>query len=134
MADRRAERSSPGTSRNSGCPTTRWWHSTNVPCGTRKLRERRQFMPHNAVSCLDRSVTCYLHPITGNPGDTEHNPTQPLDERSQCFSSLTGIQASEALDDRCVRHAAALAHRLQAIVTAGRIELVEHCRHETGAR
>ena len=40
----------------------------------------------------------------------------------------------EALDDRGVGHAAALAHGLQAVAAAGALELVEQRGHEPGAR
>ena len=40
----------------------------------------------------------------------------------------------QALDDGGVGHAAALAHRLQAVAAAGALELVEQRRHEAGAR
>ena len=41
--------------------------------------------------------------------------------------------SAEALDDRDVGLAAALAHRLQAVAAAGALELVEQRRHEPGA-
>src|SRR5579862_2851722 len=41
---------------------------------------------------------------------------------------------AEALDDRRVRHAAALAHRLEAVATSAALELVEERRHQAGTR
>src|SRR4051794_39609790 len=43
------------------------------------------------------------------------------------------VTVLQALDDRGVGHAAALAHRLQAVTAAGALELVEQRRHEAGA-
>src|SRR3712207_4462300 len=40
----------------------------------------------------------------------------------------------EALDDRGVRHAAALAHGLEAVAAAGPVELVDERGHQLGAR
>jgi hypothetical protein len=41
---------------------------------------------------------------------------------------------AKALDDGGVGHAAALAHRLEAVAAAGALELVEQGGHELGAR
>src|SRR4029079_10907169 len=40
----------------------------------------------------------------------------------------------QALDDGGVGHAAAFAHRLEAVPAAGALELVEQRRHQAGAR
>src|SRR6478752_1265346 len=45
-----------------------------------------------------------------------------------------GVFLTEALDDRRVRHTAALAHRLQAVAAAAALELVDERRHEPRPR
>src|SRR3954447_19136107 len=45
-----------------------------------------------------------------------------------------GDGSAQAFDDGGVGHAAAFAHRLEAVATAGALELVEQGGHELGAR
>src|SRR5688500_15958623 len=67
--------------------------------------------------------------------------TRPISLQVTNFVEFAGLRpanstkkrSAQALDDRRVGHAAALAHGLQAPAAAGALELVEQCGHELGA-
>src|SRR5205814_3205854 len=62
--------------------------------------------------------------VEHSPSGYAANPPEPP----------SGGELTEALDDRRVRHAAALAHGLQAEPAAAALELVDERRHQTRPR
>ena len=69
--------------------------------------------------------TPHAHPDSAGQRTIRLRRLKPIAGRSQPQARLSPSGRSEPLDDRRVRHAAALAHRLQAVAAAGGLEVVD---------
>ena len=115
-AARRASRSRPPP------PTARSW-----ACATATSTSRASSSTPRASS--PPAATTSSRP--GWPAATERFSSGSWSHGRPISGPKTGY--AEALDDGGVGHAAALAHRLQAVAAAGALELVEQRGHQPGA-
>src|SRR3954470_17871755 len=83
-------------------------------------------VPTRQISAPAATATISLRTIT-------NGHSVGTDETKVCPRTDTTGRSAEALDDGGVGHAAALAHRLQAVTAAGALELVHQRGHELGA-